>query len=368
MADITDYIKWRGDLTFEQSPFNEVDNLIFSFISYVDFSGIVDNSADKRITLREASDRFWEFYTEKEILDKPTLTKKAAFVLRDMAASRRFGDLLLSDFVNEIDEGEQKQFSALKIHLPKDRCYLVFRGTDETIVGWQEDFNMICFPGIPSERRAVEYLIKAMEDEKTADFYIGGHSKGGHLAFYAAICVWEKFGGRILSVYNNDGPGISEEMAASQAYEEALPKLISYVPEQSFFGLMLCHKEPVYVVKSRRAGLLQHDILSWEVMGAELVKAQCVAPHSRNLDKGLKNWLEAIEPAERAEIIKLIFDSFSLAQIHTLGDFTLLTPRKLYDMIRNLTDLKPEQKALTSRCFKLLAAELKKQTLGTYQD
>ncbi len=363
MADLRDYIKWRGDLTFEQSSFNEVDNLIFSFIAYVDFSGIVPEEGGK-ITIREASRQFWEKYTDQEILDKPTLTKMSAFVLRDMADSRRFGNLYLSDYRNEIDEDLQKQFAAVQIHLEENLYYLAFRGTDETIVGWQEDFNMVYIPEVPSERRAVEYLQDALERRENAGnqkgrFYIGGHSKGGHLAVYAAVQCFTEFREQIIQVFNNDGPGVSAVMAAAEEYRELLPRLVSYIPEQSFFGLMLIHEETAYTVKSSRSGLLQHDCLSWEVLGTEFVKVQGVAPQSRETNDGLKNWLSDLTVEERKEIVELIFNSLSLAGIRTIGDFSSLTPKKIYDMVRKLKEVDAEQRALVNRSFRLLIHALK---------
>lgn len=395
MSDLRDYIKWRGDLTFEQSSFNEVDNLIFSFISYVDFSGIVPGSEEdtreeceenrqekdgeykqekagkekretvvKKITVREASRQFWDRFTEQEILEKSTLTKMSAFVLRDMAESRRFGNLYLSDFRNEIDEDSQKQFAALTICLEEDLYYLAFRGTDETIVGWQEDFNMVYAPEVPSERRAAEYLQDALKrrissGKQNARFYIGGHSKGGHLAVYAAVKCFDRFRDQIIQVFNNDGPGVSESVAATAEYEALLPRLVSYIPEQSFFGLMLIHRETAYTVKSSRSGLMQHDCLSWEVLGPEFVKADGVASQSRGVNDGLKSWLSGLTMEERKEIVELIFSSLSLAEIRTIGDFASLTPKKIYDMIRSLKGVDAREKELLNRAFRLLIHALK---------
>lgn len=368
MSDLIDYIKWRGDLTFEQSSFNEVDNLIFSFVSYVDYSGIVPEDREVcsgKITVREASEKFWKEYTDQEILDKPTLTKMSAFVLREMASSRRFGNLCLSHYVNEVDEESQKQFAALRIQLGEHLYYVAFRGTDETIVGWQEDFNMVYLPEVPSERRAVEYLREIMDDSDAQEkYYIGGHSKGGHLAIYAAVRCFKKFGDHILLVYNNDGPGVSASMASSEEYQQMLSKIVSYVPEQSFFGLMLCHEENVYTVKSNGSGLLQHDSLSWEVLGSEFVKVEGVSPQSRETNTGLKNWLALLSLEERGEMIRLIFHSLSLAEIKTIGDFARLTPKRIYDLIRNLKDLEAGQKALVTRSFRLLVHELKGKERG----
>lgn len=408
MADLRDYIKWRGDLTFEQSPFNEVDNLIFSCISYMDFSGIVPsentekntgrnpeentgkNSEENtgrnaeentgksaggttgdgtgqlpcRITIREACRRFWDQHTEQEVLDNPSMTRPVPFVFRELADSRRFGDLYLMDYRNEIDEDSQKQFAAIQVDLGNNQYYLAFRGTDETMTGWQEDFNMVWLPEVPSEKRAAEYLREALlrrngtGGEKPA-FYVGGHSKGGHLAIYAALKCYEEFREQIIQVFNNDGPGVSAAVAASEAYQGILPRLVSYVPEQSFFGLMLIHEETTYTVKSSRSGLMQHDCLSWEVLGTKFVRTQGVSAQSRKTNDGLKKWLDGLTEGERQKITELIFSSLSLAGVRSIGDFAALTPKKLYDMVRKLKDMDAEQKALVNRAFRLLIHALK---------
>lgn len=221
---------------------------------------------------------------------------------------------------------------------------------------------MVYLPEVPSEKRAVEYLWEIMSRcGVSAQYYIGGHSKGGHLAVYAAVKSFHDFGEQILQVYNNDGPGVSVSMALSAEYQQMLPKLVSFVPEQSFFGLMLQHEETMYTVKSNRSGLLQHDSLSWEVLGPEFVKVEGLCEQSRETNIGLKNWLEHLSLEERGEIIQLIFHSLSLAGIRTIGDFAGLTPKRIYDLIRNLKDLDANQKALATRSFRLLVHELKKK-------
>ena len=51
MANMMDYIDWRGDLDFSAVPLNEVDNLILCALSYVDFDGIIHASFNKPILL-----------------------------------------------------------------------------------------------------------------------------------------------------------------------------------------------------------------------------------------------------------------------------------------------------------------------------
>ena len=57
MANILDYMIWRGDLTFEERPFNEVDNLIFTEFAYLAMDGIVPGMADMGIEMKSTAEK-----------------------------------------------------------------------------------------------------------------------------------------------------------------------------------------------------------------------------------------------------------------------------------------------------------------------
>ena len=182
MANIMDYMDWRGDLSFEADEFNEVDNLILAQLAYVDFEGIVTAEENApAVPLKEASGQFWEKNDKDEILARVSMTKSAPFVMEKMAETKRFSDVKLRCYVNEIRDEEQFQFSAVCVELPDDSLYVAFRGTDNTITGWREDFNMGYLSETPGQLRAVEYLNRAVTDKKQR-VRVGGHSKGGNFA------------------------------------------------------------------------------------------------------------------------------------------------------------------------------------------
>lgn len=143
MANMMDYLDWRGDLTFTASGFNEVDNLLFAELVYTSFDGIVTGQSEaEAVTLAEASAVFWEQNSREEILARVSMTKAAPFVLEKMAKTERFRDVKLWGYVNDISEEEQSQFAVMCAGLPDGSIYVSFRGTDNTITGWREDFNM----------------------------------------------------------------------------------------------------------------------------------------------------------------------------------------------------------------------------------
>lgn len=371
MADLIDYIRWRGDLTFEQAPINEADGLILSNMSYVDFSGIVPehNCGEKRsffflqrepervISIKEASEIYWSRHTEEEVKKEHPLTYMPAIILKTMACSRRFGNLELSHFISEIDENEPKQFAAIQIKFAENSYYLAFRGTDETIVGWMEDFNMVYMPMIPSARRAVDYIEEVIRKGNSL-YYLGGHSKGGHLAFMGAVKAASWCRRQIVSVASYDGPGVNDDLPDTEEYHEMLDKMVLYVPEQSLVGLLMEHREKMYVIKSTRAGTMQHDVMSWEIIGPEFVKIDNVSEHSASFSNKIKKWLLTMEDDVRRDLLQILYASVADLEIRTVSDLFALNPKKIFAAIRNLKKLSDEQKELLQGSFKALMQEM----------
>lgn len=185
MSNIIDYMKWRGDLTFAQDSFNEIDNLILSQLVYVELNNIVPGDEEPTISLLDAAKLFFKQNNEQELLDHVSMTKNAILVFKEMAKSVRFKNVQLSRYVNDINEQEQSQFSAITIKLPDNSTYIAFSGTDATLVGWHEDFNMLYLKQTPGQEKSLAYL-NALGNLDTP-LRLGGHSKGGNFAIYAGM-------------------------------------------------------------------------------------------------------------------------------------------------------------------------------------
>ena len=186
MANMLDYLDWRGDLNFAVSEFNEVDNLLLAQLVYVDFEGIVPGPEDGgSICVTEASRLFFETHDENEIMKKVSMTKTAIYVLKKMAETRRFADAELFGYVNDISMEEESQFSVVCVRLGDGSVYVAFSGTDNTIVGWKENFNMGFLSETPGQLKAVDYLNRMAEGIE--QIRVGGHSKGGNLSVYASV-------------------------------------------------------------------------------------------------------------------------------------------------------------------------------------
>ena len=250
MANLMDYLDWRGDLTLEQSPFNEVDNLILSELSFVDFQEIVPSpGSGKSVELRYAAESFFSRFQEGEKIDMGVLVPdEIPNMLRRMADSRRFGEMRLNCFVDWLDVGKGEQFAALTIETGDGRLYLSFRGTDDTLAGWREDFELACMPEVPAQKKALQYVEEVARQFPRKKLRLGGHSKGGNLAVYAGVFCPAAVQRRIAAVWSNDGPGFHTDLLDLPQHRRIAERIYSIVPKSSVVGMLLEHEEDYTVV------------------------------------------------------------------------------------------------------------------------
>lgn len=337
-TNILDYVKWRGDLRFSQSPFNDIDSLILSQIIYIPFEGIVPSMrSTKTITLRDAANKFFSMYDETKSSLGALLPREIFELFKIAGKSVRFGDLRLSRYVNKIDHVTEIQFCAMTIFIDEIKeIFIDFRGTDDTIVGWKEDFNMGFMTPVPSQTESVKYFnyiinryIKndkgaAPDEETRRKIRLGGHSKGGNLAVYAATYVKNheslNVQDMIECVYNFDGPGFDEKVLKSAEYGCICQKIKTIIPQSSVVGMLLGHEEGYTVVKSRQMGFLQHDVLSWDVLGTEFTYLESVTDASLVLDKTLKTWLAQMDLVSAQRFIAALFELLSATDARTLTE------------------------------------------------
>ncbi len=349
-----DYLDWRGDLTFAQSPFNEVDNLLLSQLVYVDLAGIVPGPESKeKIRIAEASRIFFATHDEKKIMEKVSMTKTAMYILKKMAESERYKNAMLGGYVNDISLKEQSQFSVVCVYLEDKSLFVAFSGTDDSIVGWRENFNMGYLSETPGQIKAMNYLNKMVGIGQWR-VRVGGHSKGGNLSVYAAVHCKSSIKRKIINVYSNDGPGFSQEMIQSEAYQEMLPKIRTIIPESSIIGMLLEHEEDYIVVKSTNKGLGQHDAMSWEVLGTRFLYSDNVTRESVLLDETMTEWLRGLDSAQREEIIEAVFKLLEDANIRSVDDFTKLKWKDVQDILKAINTLPKETQQLITQAFRTL--------------
>lgn len=314
MANVCDYVRWRGDLTLEQSEFNEIDNLILARFSYFPFDKIIREN--EIATIKELSRRF----SNQDVTKLPILWKDDVELFPLMGNSKRFGGMLATQYINKIDAEQEKQFSAITVLMPNDIIYVSYRGTDNTIVGWKEDFNMSFKSHIASQISAKQYLEEIAKEYPSSKIIIGGHSKGGNIAVYAATFASKDVKDRIINVYNNDGPGFCEDVIETPEYQEILSRVHTYIPQSSIIGRLMNHKEKYTIVESVQRGIMQHDLYSWQLLGKEFVTLKKLTNESEFIDKTIKDWLENVEPEKREQVIDAVFEILNTTEAQTMKE------------------------------------------------
>ena len=339
MGTVYDYLNWRGDLSFRASPFCEVDSLILAMLSYVNMQDIVPSPASHRepISVWAASKEFLERYPDPKSAKMGVLIPKDIVkMMRAMRSTKRFGTLKMCNFVNVIDPETETQFSAVTFLMSDGTAVITYRGTDDTLVGWKEDMNMCFLPVVPAQRKAVEYLLTVAKEHK-GKLILTGHSKGGNLAMYAAVhCNVAEVRNRITAVYSNDGPGFGKNIVDDPDYVQLRPIIHNLVPHSSVVGMLLEHDENYTVVKSRqKSGLLQHNGLSWEILGNSFVHLKDVTPESRKLDRTVNQWIRDMTPEQREEFAEAVYQLFSVDGAQTLTDL-VAARKKWFSHTKNL--------------------------------
>lgn len=315
MADLFDYLIWRGDLDFSQSAFSEVDCLLLCQITYLNFYSLVPHDFSKNgPLLKNVAQNMFKLkdYAQRSDLG-PGINPRTMELFIEASKTKRFGSLNMCAFRSITDLEKEEQFCAVTFCSPQWNA-VIFRGTDSSIVGWKEDFNLGYLPQVPAQVDACEYLDQAAAELKN-QFILGGHSKGGNLALYAATHCKGHHVSRILSIYNNDGPGFSREFFSSERFLSVRDRLNTYVPGLSIVGMLFCHPDEYKVVQSSEKGFGQHDPMSWilDGPGFELIEQRANA--SKFIGETINEWMDDLSPEEKEEFIETVFGVLSKADI-----------------------------------------------------
>ena len=339
MGNLFDYIDWRGDIPMSVDPFNEVDNLVLSTVIYVPFDGLVPGEGfDGAVTLRDVNAAFWEKYDEDSFGESDTAAGYSPYLLKRMASSRRFGGMQVCSYTNELDEEDQYQFAAMTFLLEDGTCYAAFRGTDDSITGWREDFNMSYMAMTRGQERAVEYLNKRFLGSSPF-IRVGGHSKGGNLAVYAGMYCLPDVQYRIKEIWSNDGPGFIKSISDSEDYKRIMPKIKKLIPDESVVGILLNSGIKADVIKSNAEGMMQHSPFSWMIKRNRLVRAEKRSASSILIDRIADDWINNLAPDNRKILIDVLFTAIQTSGAATIGDFTndaVKAYNALYKTIREL--------------------------------
>lgn len=358
---VMDYLRWRGDLTFAQDGFNEVDDLVLCIISYLNFRRFDDlrtTDPARAVALPDVAARLTE---EDEQLGLSELDYIP--LMRLAAETERFRDVRMFGFTHEWDEAKEMQFDAVSYLLPDDTLLVSFMGTDTSLVGWKEDFNMSFLTAVPAQERATAYTVEMAAACPDRKLRIAGHSKGGNLAAWAAIHIPAQLQEqRLLDAYNNDGPGFSHDMVDSNAYRRVADKLHTYIPESSIVGVLLEHAEDYAVIDSSNRSVMQHEPMSWSVLGPRFVHLGQRSQMGKLSDDVLRQWIGSMTPQEREQFSDALFDVLSLSgKARTLDDLRTGGLAGGAALLKQYSGADEQDKKIIAEIFRRLAVDVKEE-------
>lgn len=343
MSNLFDYIDWRGDLTFGNAPICAVDALIFSMLAYVSFEGLVPSDPHAEpIRLSEAISA----YLKRPAVTPRRIDEHHEGLLRVLQSTARFGALRVLAAKKVLDRESGMQFGAISFLLPGQNLFVAFEGTDDTLIGWQEDFRMSYECPVPAQLAAAKYLGEVAGAHPMRRVITGGHSKGGNLAMYAAVYGGDAITHRIRTVYNFDGPGFCDGTLASPAYLEMRERIKTFLPQSSIVAVLLEHDTNYKIVRSSNKGILQHDGYSWEVMGNDFVYTTERTAFGQRTESVIDNFINSTSPQRRRRFTEALFGILAATEQDTVSGILGGKRRSLRSIISAYSDLPDEVRVL----------------------
>ena len=310
---IIEYVKTEMR-TFAEHPFHEVDSLVLSQFSYIHLGNLIappeEGNVKKPLTLQQLyrAECFAHFFA-----DQPDAAKNRR-LLAACAASPRFRNIGIAYYEQDFDETREKQFCAMTFFLDADTAYLAFRGTDSSLVGWKEDFNMAFLTPVPSQEAALNYTLTVAKLVR-GQLLLGGHSKGGNLAVYAAMMSPSRLQNRITGIYSHDGPGFRDNMFSSAGYLRISDRIHKTLPQSSLVGMLLEHQKNYAIVESTGVGIVQHNPYSWIVRDGSFVRLTTLTSGADFLNRTLSEWLSGLANEQREQFVDALYSVISATDL-----------------------------------------------------
>lgn len=366
-ATVFDYLTWRGDLTFAQDGFNEVDNLILCIISYINFKKISRLwSTDPAEAM--GMDEVCPFLTHEDeqlgLSDEDYIP-----LMRAAAQTKRFGEVKLFAYESRCDDVQEMQFNAVSFLLPDNSVFIAYMGTDRSLAGWKEDFNMSFLEAVPAQTRATAYATEIASACPDRVLRIGGHSKGGNLAAWAAVHISEELQNRLAAAYNNDGPGFSQGFLEREEYQRVANKIHIYIPESSIVGVLLEHAEDYAVIDSNNRAVMQHEPLSWGVLGTKFVHLGQRSQLGQLSDGVLREWIGSMSSQEREEFSDALFEILSMSgKARTLDDLRSGGLSGGAALVKGYIGADEKKKRIILETFRRLAVDIKEEVVRSAEE
>lgn len=358
MNSLAEYVKNYGNKSFEESPFNEVDALVLSQLSYVDFSAIVCKfDSDVEITLKDAAYQFFYLHNEDELKEKISIVYKASMLLSQCAETKRYNDIKLLKYANNVNDKIDKQFSAVTFYIDEGLAVIAFRGTDTSITGIKESAMLSYMFPVPAQIESLYYLQESGMMAKR-DLIVCGHSKGGNLATFAGVSCSNSLKKKIKGIYEFDAPGFPQQMINRYDYVEMRDKIYSYIPQSSIIGCMLYHDLSRRIVKSTNENIKQHQVSSWVIKDNHFEFTNETDELSKFTDRYLKKLTAAVGEENIEDVFETVFDFLENAGINDIEDIKAFHFVNLAKAISSLKNISDSQKEIIESTLKQAIKEL----------
>lgn len=362
MGTVLDYIREYGRYSFQEMPMTEVDSLALCQLSYLKFDGMVPGLEENgdSVTLRSLKRRpdYEKLFADVRYED----VNRA--LIEGMLGGRRYRDLKLNCYVNFVEKEWETQFSAVTCILNDGTVYVAYRGTDETIVGWKEDFNMAFLSPVPGQEYSVEYL-NTVAERIRGSFYLGGHSKGGNLAVYSAMNCRQEVRDRILEIYSMDGPGFRPEVLENCNYDGIADRVRKILPHSSLVGMLFEGNTNFQVVESKTFGLAQHDPYTWLVEGDHLKRVDDIYESRKRSDDTLNKWILSLDEEQLRIFVDTLYQVISASRADDLIELTAEWKKSMNRIIAALKEVDEETtevlKTVVRSLFEIAGADMRKE-------
>lgn len=352
MAHLIDYLEKVENLTFDQEPLNILDKVCINEIGYLTYEKwLTASDLKKPINLHD-------FAEGKELNPEYSfmVTKERVELAEAMVRSRRFASLSLSNYRSVLDKEVEKQFAAMIFSLPElDYHQLVFRGTDDSVIGWKEDFQLTYSREIPAHRSAMTFLEDHLPN-LSGRITVSGHSKGGNLALYSAVQSSPSLREKISELLLLDSPGLMKSLLEKPSYQELKAKMTVIRPQDSVVGVMLYWDRPAQLVAAEGIGFAQHNALTWEVdlTTNDFVYVDQPTDLSQRLEETFQEWIETLPNQELKQVCDLVFDTILDSGIESLDDIGIQALPQLGQMLQEFGNLSDKQKKVLQDGFNQL--------------
>ena len=357
MKNMLDYIKEFGHVSFEERAFSEIDALVLTELEYLPLEKVVpsDENGENFVTVKEIAEYMQEHKQELFDENPMMITQERHEVSQVIADAPRFQSLKFFGVVSVWDKDTTKQFAAVTVEVEPSVRLVVFRGTDETLIGWKEDFLMTYSPLVAAQTDAKEYLAK-QASLFDGDLMVSGHSKGGNLAIYAAATQEEDVQLRIVDIFCFDSPGLYRSVLETKGYQNIVPLAMRYIPQDSLVGLMLESEVPYVIVKSNATGAMQHSAMTWEIEDGQFIKMEKLTKNSQLNDQTFKKWTESVSDEELELFWNVFFGLLFSVGIDTVNDLYGQFMHYVQEFLKAAGDMDEEKRELLTRIALLLVS------------